>query len=53
MHLNSDKGAWMLRDDFIEQIVFDLRKSNIQDNIKQKTFKKELEIWEDKPIIVT
>ena len=43
----------MFRDDFIDQIVFDLRKSSNQTNIKQKSFKKDLEIWEEQPTIVT
>ena len=52
----SNKGIWMFDDSFTDQVVFDLRtpvQRAIQSEFKSdRTFKKELDIWEDKPQII-
>ena len=50
---NSLKGAWMSRDDFLSQVVVDLRHAGCSSNPNQTTFKQNLDIWVDKPYIQT
>ena len=42
-----------MKDSFVEQVVFDLRKQSVKDSPHEYTFKKELDIWKNKPTIVT
>ena len=53
----SRKGEWMFKEDFTEQIVFDLRtdqQKSLQEQLKSRNaFKKNFDIWEDKPHIIS
>ena len=50
---HAEKGEWMSKDSFTEQIVFDLRTSPTADSASDYTFKKELDVWQYKPTLVT
>ena len=50
------KGSWMKSKSFSEQVAFDLRDSKIKALMQEfksvNSLKKELDVWEDKPIII-
>ena len=52
----SKKGKWMLKDNSTKQVVFDLRSAvqkALQKEFQSETsFKKDLDVWEDKPRII-
>ena len=48
-----ETGPWMQKDSFTEQVVFDLRTQLTADIATDYTFKKELDVWQYKPALVT